>query len=422
MQSIDGVNRGIMIWNKGSKIHNPCLGYTCKAGFQCFNKGPGKRECFDPATGTYSWVRYLTRFAGYMGNAAPQDGSPTASRFDRPTGIISIPEWSNALLVSEESGLLRRVELDGTVSTFAGNTAGSGTSVDGTGTAATFDNPGMFARANDGTVYMTEQCKVRQINVLTGEITTLAGTGGAGGYVDGAAAAVKFNMTKLGENIFSDSAGGIAVAPDQQSVVIADTYNHVLRLVNRGNGTTSTLAGTGTPEPALQTTGGIGTAAYITQPVSLLTENNGIYIGCIEGKSVKHIDMDTRLVSYLSQHFDDSGVYKHKYWDTTLAITSLAVNVRVLYFTQSALGRQHDSISFSDHDLLRKFDTTTLTMKTEAGAFPAIANSNYVCALREGLAEDAQMCQVWGATTVGTTVYYVDKGLGGIGKLWWAHE
>src|SRR6185369_5932983 len=78
------------------------------------------------------------------------------------------------------------------VTTFAGSATGK----DGTGASATFINPAGIT--NDGTnLYVTDgDNTIRKIVIASGEVFTLAGTPGVYGSADGTGAAASFNQPK----------------------------------------------------------------------------------------------------------------------------------------------------------------------------------------------------------------------------------
>ena len=80
----------------------------------------------------------------------------------------------------------------GVVSTLAGS--GSGVYADGTGAAASFRNPyGVAVTADGQTVFVVDQTnhRIRRIDVASGAVSTLAGSG-SGENADGTGAAASF--------------------------------------------------------------------------------------------------------------------------------------------------------------------------------------------------------------------------------------
>jgi sugar lactone lactonase YvrE len=121
---------------------------------------------------------------------------------------------------------------------FAGTTGGQGY-FDAQGNAAEFWYPEGIAVDGSGTVYVADTGN-RVIRRITpqGQVSTLAGSPGEGGFVDGAGGAARFGA--VGISVYGP--GGLAVDV-QGNVYVADTYNHAIRKVTPA-GVVSTLAGT----------------------------------------------------------------------------------------------------------------------------------------------------------------------------------
>jgi sugar lactone lactonase YvrE len=88
----------------------------------------------------------------------------------------------------------------------------------------------------DGNVYISEYqgCKVRRVNVTTGIISTVAGTGVCGYGGDGG--------TALSAHLGLPN--GLAVDDARQRLYVADLGNNRVRAVNLSSGLISTVAGT----------------------------------------------------------------------------------------------------------------------------------------------------------------------------------
>jgi sugar lactone lactonase YvrE len=166
----------------------------------------------------------VTTFAG-SGVGSSVDGVGVSATFNQPTGVALDPTGS-VLYVCEVVGQrVRRIEIaTAVVSILAGS--GVGSSVDGVGTAATFTLPQDIATDSYGTIFMAEYGanRIRRIT-QTGVVTTIAG--GSVGYVDGVSA--RFAEPQ-----------SITVGPSG-SLYVADYTNKAIRCVN--GGTTTTIVG-----------------------------------------------------------------------------------------------------------------------------------------------------------------------------------
>ncbi len=159
------------------------------------------------------------------------DGPPAVARFYRPEGITFLPDGS--LVVADTyNHAIRRISLNGWVSTLAGN--GKPGRQDGRGRDASFNTPSGISTDPDGNIYVADTFNnlIRKVTP-DGQVTTLAGTG-ASGYYD---------TNPLGSTFLNP--GGLLYDPRDGGVFVADTGNHAIRKITQGRVTT--LAGNGTP-------------------------------------------------------------------------------------------------------------------------------------------------------------------------------
>lgn len=153
-------------------------------------------------SGTYNTIRKIipsidrvTTYQGYYDNVVltAQEGFGTAARFTRPLRITTDSN-SNMYITDSNSHNIRKIDTDGLVTTFAGSISGASGSADGNGTNARFNQPyGIICDSNDN-VYVADRLNhtIRKITPA-GDVTTLVGTVGTGGYTDGIGTAVKLN-------------------------------------------------------------------------------------------------------------------------------------------------------------------------------------------------------------------------------------
>ena len=182
----------------------------------------------------------------------------------------SVPT-TTPLVVQELSG-------NSNVTTVAGSsTAGS---LDGVGTAATFNAPQGITMASNGTIYVVDRGShtIRSISPQ-GVVTRLAGTGSAA-FVNGPCSSAAF-----------DSPTSIAVAPNG-TVYIADSGNHVIRAISPSC-VVSTVAGTG----SFGDVDGAGTVARFYSPSGIVVTANGtLFVADRVNNKIRRITTD-RVVS-----------------------------------------------------------------------------------------------------------------------------
>jgi sugar lactone lactonase YvrE len=161
----------------------------------------------------------VTTLAG-SGSAAFADGTGAAASFNQPRGVAVIPSTNTIVVAEAFNHRIRLVTYPGgVVTTLAGS--GSAAFADGTGTAASFNQPhGVTVIPSTGVIVVADvnNHRIRLVTPL-GVVTTLAGSG-TGTFADGTGAAASFNFPQ-----------GVAVDPFTDRVYVADTYNQRIRQV-----------------------------------------------------------------------------------------------------------------------------------------------------------------------------------------------
>ncbi len=199
----------------------------------------------------------VTTLAGSAGSSGRTDGTGTAALFNEPFDV-AVDSAGNVFVADTNSSVIRKITPAGVVTTFAGS--GTRGSSDGTGTSASFYEPRALAIDSAGTLYVADYFYhiIRKIT-SAGVVTTIAGTVGAEGYLDGTGTATKFKGVN---GIAVDSSG---------NVFVADEGNAVIRKITSA-GVVSTFVGTA---GATGLTDGTGAAARLTAPRGLRTDSAG---------------------------------------------------------------------------------------------------------------------------------------------------
>ncbi|HEY1793343.1 MAG TPA: hypothetical protein VGG34_10530 [Opitutaceae bacterium] len=291
------IHRGAIAW--------PAILLATSAGFGAVAIPP-KLPVSDVIVGqlTYSQTYTFTNLAGEGGTKGKADGTGTAASFYGPNGVavdsagtiyvsdvtyglirkitpagvvttlalkfsgqnpivslggLCVDGRGNIFVADVLANVIYKITPDGTFSTFAGS--GSAGSADGTGTAATFYQPGALAVDANGTIYLADSANntIRKITA-EGLVSTFAGTAGVRGGADGTGAAAQFS-----------NPGGIAV-DGNGFVYVSDTENNTIRKITP-QGVVSTLAGTARVTEGAQD--GTGPAAQFAAPEGLAIDPSG---------------------------------------------------------------------------------------------------------------------------------------------------
>lgn len=238
------------------------------------------------------------------------DGERTEARFFLPTYITS--DGENLYVTEFYTHTIRKIVIaTGVVTTLAGN--GSQGSIDGTGTAASFNEPTDIT--NDGiNLYVadTKNNKIRKIVIATGVVTTLAGSGSIGS-TNGVGTEASFNSPK---GIISDSA----------NLYVADSQNNTIRKIVMATGVVSTFAGIGT----FGSTDGSSTAASFGAPQGITSDGTNLYITDISTHKIRKIVIATGQVTTLAGNSSYDSVDGRKArFNQPKAITSDGANLYV---------------------------------------------------------------------------------------------
>jgi sugar lactone lactonase YvrE len=244
----------------------------------------------NPATLTLVIGTSLSTFAGQAGAFGSTDATTTAARFNTPTGL-AVDSLGNIYVADTTNHVIRKITSAGVVTTLAGSPGASG-NLDGTGSAARFNAPGGVAVNSVGTVYVADTYS-HTIRMITaqGVVTTLAGAPGVSGSANGMGAAAQFNYP-----------AGVAVDPSG-NVFVADTFNHTIRRIT-ADGTVSVFAGSSGIRGGVNDLGGAARFAY---PNALATDSSGnLYVADSYNHVIRRV-LTTGLVSTLAGTFGTVG-------------------------------------------------------------------------------------------------------------------
>ena len=130
--------------------------------------------------------------AGQSVIAGSDDGAGGNAKFGNLGGNngVYVAPGGDLFVADRANGTIRKVTPAGAVSTVAG-LAGARTSVDGPAAAARFKSPGGLVGDSHGAIFVLDNAAVRRIAV-DGSVSTFAGSAGSPGWADGTGTAARF--------------------------------------------------------------------------------------------------------------------------------------------------------------------------------------------------------------------------------------
>lgn len=430
-------------------------------------------------------TRQVTTVAGTAGAAAGTDGIGTAARFNQPSGITKL--GSSLYVVDGAGHLVRRINLlTMEVVTIAGSYGVSGTT-NGVGSVARFNWPVQIT--NDGTFLYTADINshtIRKIDPFTREVTTIAGLGGTSGSTDGVGTAARLNrpvgLSFSEPNLYFTDEGTnkvrkINLTSGQVSTItgtgttgavngalnvasfyypyglvakgsklyVADHYNSNIRLIDLDAETVSFAAGfndetawnseDGFGEDAsfnwveslasdekyiyipdygnvirrmsIETgevvtlvgqkgspgnTNGVGTAARITAPSGIAVQGNDLYFSGYYNCVLSHVDLQTMMTTIIvgdpanCTHVDGNQATARVH-----SVGHIAILGEYLYF-----------VEYSRHTL-RRMKLSDRSVETVAGTAGSFGST-------DGIGAVARFRNPWGLTAMNGLIYLIDYG------------
>jgi sugar lactone lactonase YvrE len=197
---------------------------------------------------------------------------PARTFFNEPSGV-AIDATGNIYIADTLNHAIREITPAGVITTIAG-TAGTSGFVDGTGSAAQFHGPQGLALDGSGNLFIadTNNNAIRKLVLASGVVTTVAGQSGVAGNSDGPISLAQFHFPS-----------GVAV-DGSGNLYVADTDNHMLRKI-APTGAVSTLAGLA---GASGSADGMGTAARFNFPTGVAVTSTGdVYLADTSNDTIR---------------------------------------------------------------------------------------------------------------------------------------
>lgn len=204
-------------------------------------------------------------FAG-SGEKGFKNGQRKRASFDKPIGIV-IDSKGRILVADAMNNLIRVIDEDGKVSTYTGKNGGQGSYKDGSLEEARFNEPSDISISKDGRIFIADSGNQMIRVIENNEVKKYAGifsnpsvigNYGESGFKNGKFFASKFNYPK-----------GLDVV-DKERVIVADTWNGKIRLLDKGIVTTI--------------------ADNLEAPTDVIYHNKKLYIVCMWSNEIKIIE------------------------------------------------------------------------------------------------------------------------------------
>jgi uncharacterized repeat protein (TIGR01451 family) len=181
---------------------------------------------------------------------------------------------------------VRKIDVStGIVTTFAGTGVAGFNGDGGQATNARLNNPNHIATDPQGNLYITDYQRLRKVDLATGIINTIAGSGLAESGGDGGPAA----------NATFTVAGSIAI-DRYGNIYVEDNFNSSVRKIDKSNGIITRWVGSGSG--AVSGIGGHRDSAQLTHPENITVDAmNNIYIADAASAKIYKIDAITNNIT-----------------------------------------------------------------------------------------------------------------------------
>jgi sugar lactone lactonase YvrE len=298
------------------------------------------------------------------------DGSALSAEFASPRGLAFDTRLDALFIADRDNNTIRELSLQtGQVSTVAG----TGTFGDGgsniAATSCALANPNSVAIGPTGlTVYIADSANnvVRQVNLTTGIITTVAGNGTYGYSGDGGPATSAELANPLGVAV--DSAGDL---------YIGDAGNFVVREVTASTQVITTIAGNGTYGDSGDN--GPATSAELgsTYGLALNAAGTTLYIADGDNNAIRAVDLTTGIITTVAglgpNNFGSTGNNGPATAAGLSSPRSVAVDASGNLFIADTLG---PSLNVSGGGSIRMVAAGSGTVSVTVEPFAAIAPGN----------------------------------------------
>jgi YVTN family beta-propeller protein len=200
--------------------------------------------------------------------------------FNRPTGITT--DGTSLFVVNSGSNSISFIHIaTEKVTTIIGSETGLAGSVDSATPADVRFNQPIGITTDGVNLYVTDAGNhtIRQINITTKAVTTVAGTSGAIGSTNGVQGIARFNLPWR-------------ITTDRTSLYVTDFSNRTIRKIDIVSGDVTKLAGaSGSLGLDSGSTDGTGDAARFNQPNGITTDGTYVYVTDSYQNTIRRIEI-----------------------------------------------------------------------------------------------------------------------------------
>ena len=245
----------------------------------------------------------ITTIAGNGNTTCPGDGFPaTAAELSNPQAV-AIDATGNIFIADTSGNRIREVvHATGVIITVAGNGTGGYAGDNGQASAAMLDQPTGIAVDGSGHLFIADLAdnRVREVNLSSGVITTIAGRD-IGGY-----------SGDNGQATAAELHGPSGVAVDANGhLFIADSLNNRVREVTLSTGIVTTIAGNGSWNDVDTGDKGQATAALLSDPYAVAIDSTGhlLFIADLSSDGVRQVNLSTGIITTVAGLGNGVGGY-----------------------------------------------------------------------------------------------------------------
>ncbi|HEY5994054.1 MAG TPA: hypothetical protein VIU46_05575 [Gallionellaceae bacterium] len=324
----------------------------------------------------------------FSGTANPgADGTGAAARFNNPYSTVS--DGTNLYVADANNHTIRKVVIStGTISTLAGK-AGVAGAADGSGSAATFNNPaGITIDSTNSILYVSDtgNNKIRSISISSGTVTSLTGPAGSAvvaGAVDGPGSLASFSgprgITNIGGTLF-----------------VADTGNNKIRSVDSSTGAVGSVTGTTNLPSGAGALDGSNSNATFNAPAGITAIGTALYVADTNNNKIRVISIGG-VVSLTGT--------------TNLASVSGSSDgaaASAAFAAPAGIGTDGTSLYVADtgNNKIRQINVSALTVNSLTGTFGVASVPGYA----DGAASSVTFSAPAGLAISGNFLYVTDSG------------